>query len=234
LFIVAGVVQYGVLSLVSAGADKIEIPNAGGLVLYLAFVVVIPALVGSFIVGIGAVAVSDRIATGAASIRRSFRAVPVVPAAMSGLLSALLLIVMLFLTGPVLATLMLLPALLGPPVVIQVVALEGLSFSAARTRALELTKGNWGRIPLYLLSISTGIGLLQYIVLGTVVASLDGTALLWTAAATQWVMSSALLPFAAIASLVIYLDLRARKDGLDHETFSAERRASSAGVATPG
>ena len=143
------------------------------------------------------------------------------------------LVLLLFVVGPsveILLTVMILPALLGPPVLVHSIAWEGKGFRDAATRAKNLLAGSWGRVLSALILLSLGAALVQILVL-TMIGGLVGggspdepveyaLALVLEVATTGtvWLFTSA-------AATVAYLDLRARFEGLDPAGLASEADA---------
>ena len=92
--------------------------------------------------------------------------------------------------------------LIGPPIVAQVISLEYRSFSGATTRAGELLRGQWARVALVVL----------------VFVFIAWLVLFMFAYALPLIMS-----FYSAGMLALYLDVRARAEELDLESFAAER-----------
>ncbi len=139
-----------------------------------------------------------------------------------------LLLLVLFL-GPIMRVL-LLPAVLGPPVLVHAVVWERLEFRDAATRAKGLLSGQWGRVLSALLVLALGPALIQIAALTTLtlvlpnlddagfVGSLWATIIVALATAPVWLFTSA-------AGTVAYADLRARAEALDPDTLRVEAEA---------
>jgi hypothetical protein len=108
---------------------------------------------------------------------------------------------------------LLMPLVLGPPIVGQVVALEGLSLRDSIVRARELTEGIRGRIALYLLNIGVGLGILSVLLVGGSMAlALDASDVVRVLIASlyQAAILGALVGFLATVEFTVYSQLRAR------------------------
>ncbi|MDQ3952916.1 MAG: hypothetical protein M3279_08155 [Actinomycetota bacterium] len=139
-----------------------------------------------------------------------------------------LLLLVLFLGG--IMRVLLLPAVLGPPVLVHAIVWERLEFRDAATRAKNLLSGHWGRVLSALLVLAVGPALIQIVGLTTLslvlpdlddagfVGSLWATIIVALATAPVWLFTSA-------AGTVAYADLRARAEELDRETLRAEAAA---------
>lgn len=147
-------------------------------------------------------------------------------AVVSALYVAMPLLTLFLFLGPIVPYI-LLPAALGPPVLIQAIVWEQRDFRAAATRAKNLLAGSWGRVASALLLVAAGAGILAWIVdrglSEVIMAVADGDIVqsIWLAAVG--VLTSALLwMLAAAASTVAYLDLRSRFEELGPEELAAE------------
>lgn len=136
-----------------------------------------------------------------------------------------LLMLVLFL-GQIIQVLVL-PAVLGPPVLVHAIVWEGRDFRDGATRAKNLLSGNWGRVVSALLVLAIGPALVQIVTLtmaGELWPGLDGSSLsdsLWATLAIA-VTTAPVWLFTAAAGTVAYLDLRARFEKLDHAALAAE------------
>ncbi|HEU4481024.1 MAG TPA: hypothetical protein VFS18_03990, partial [Actinomycetota bacterium] len=100
--------------------------------------------------------------------------------------------------------------LIGPPVVMQIVVIEGKPFRVAWPEAKMLASGNLGRILLHLLTVSLGIVLVRSALLGIVGATADGDAgLAAVYVIGQTVVTALTLPLLAACTYVCYLWLKA-------------------------
>lgn len=122
---------------------------------------------------------------------------------------------------------LLLPAVIGPPVLVQAIVWEGRDFRDAATRAKNLLAGSGLRVASAMLVLSIGPALVQIValtVLGELLPGLDGNQLsdsLWATLAIA-VTTAPVWMFTAAAGTVAYLDLRARFEELDHPALVAE------------
>lgn len=136
-----------------------------------------------------------------------------------------LLLVVLFL-GPI-TQLFLLPALLGPPIVVHAIVWEQKGFRDASTRAKNLLAGNWAQVLSALLLVALGAGVLHRIGL-TLVGEfvIDGQASDAAGWLSAWLVLTLLSALAwllsAAAGTVAYLDLRARFEELGPDSLAAE------------
>jgi len=143
----------------------------------------------------------------------------------AGLLVGMLSIAALFLPFGPLGSMVVVPMLLGPPVLAHVIAGEAKSFPEAVVRSRMLLKGNWGRVLFTLLNVAFAPGILQLVVLSVSVAMLadaGGLALL-VLTLIQTLIAAIALPYLAATAFVAYLDLRVRNEGLDWAGLAAER-----------
>lgn len=136
-----------------------------------------------------------------------------------------LLMLVLFL-GPI-AQYFLLPALLGPPVLVHALVWEQLSFRDAAVRAKNLLSGHWLRVTGAIFVLTLGAALLQNLVLVLVstllpeIQDLDLADSIWSIV-TLVVTSAVVWVFTAAAGTVAYLELRARFEELDGGGLEAE------------
>jgi hypothetical protein len=126
--------------------------------------------------------------------------------------------------------LLLLPAVLGPPVLVQAIVWERLDFRDAAARAKSLVSGHWGRVASGLLVLAIGPALVQLVTLagiGEILPELDDAGLadsVWAVIAIA-VTTAPVWLFTAAAGTVAYLDLRARFEELDGAGLEAEAAA---------
>lgn len=155
----------------------------------------------------------------------------------SALYVAMPLLMLVLFLGPIIQVL-LLAAVLGPPVLVHAIVWEGRDFRDGATRAKNLLAGSWGRVASALLVLAVGPALVQILVLTgltQVLPELDGDRLsdsLWATLAIA-VTTAPVWLFTAAAGTVAYLDLRARFEDLDHPDLVAEAETSRE-AASPG
>lgn len=124
----------------------------------------------------------------------------------------------------------LLPAVLGPPVLVHAIVWERLDFREAATRTKNLLAGSWGRVLSALLVLAVGPALVQLVglaLLGEVLpdfSSGDLAGSLWAAVAIAATTAPVWL-FTAAAGTVAYLDLRSRFEELDDVALAGEAEA---------
>lgn len=129
--------------------------------------------------------------------------------------------------------LLLLPALLGPPILVHAIVWEQLDFRGAATRAKNLLSGHWGRVVSALLVLALGAALVQLTaltLLSVALPDLNESGLvgsLWVSIVAG-VFTAPVWLFTAAAGTVAYLDLRARFEELDHDGLVAEADAVAA------
>lgn len=121
--------------------------------------------------------------------------------------------------------------LYGPLIVGHVIVVERVSLQEAWSRTKELSNRHVARIFLYLFCIALLIvlfeGLLGNLVLfGLFDASAKGIGVRATGDALTVLLNTLFLPYLAIAATVIYLELRARKEGLTLEGLQNEWAAT--------
>ncbi|MDP9224257.1 MAG: hypothetical protein M3P18_10445 [Actinomycetota bacterium] len=188
---------------------------------------VLQVVIGGMAVGTAALLVTDRSIGQASTATDAFRkARPHLgPLLAAGLASSLLSIVLLQLLGPL--AFFIHPLLYGPAIVGQVIALEGLDLKAGLARARALLRGEQLRIFMYLFTVALGVNLFNGLVLTAASIGLSyiaNDALGFTVATlAQIVVAAVIVPFIAVAMLVAYFDLRARKEGFGPAELQAER-----------
>ena len=106
---------------------------------------------------------------------------------------------------------------LGPPLLIHAIAIEGLSFGDAWIRMKELMKGEGARIIIYLVSISLGVGLVQIVVVGSLLVGLTEIALgspveLIVSIVVYVVVEALALTYMACVGMAGYLELKSRQE----------------------
>ena len=150
----------------------------------------------------------------------------------SALYVAMPLLMLVLFLGQIIQVL-LLPAILGPPILVHAIVWEGKDFRDAATRAKNLLTGHWGRVVSALLVLAIGPALVQIVALtslGELLPGLDGEQLadsLWATLAVA-VTTAPVWLFTTAAGTVAYLDLRARFEELDHDALVAEAKAVGA------
>lgn len=131
--------------------------------------------------------------------------------------AALLAALILFTIGTALppVALMLRPIFYGPPIIISIVVVEGLSVGAAWARAKQLMKGHWGRVFTYLMTIALGLYLLAssfvFAVAGSMAEGADRTLELLLDGLVVLVLAIT-YPFVAVAGYLAYADLAALEE----------------------
>ena len=108
----------------------------------------------------------------------------------------------------------------------QVVLLEKVGPVAAAARSRRLTKGALGRIFLLLAAFGLLVGAIQYALNVPILALLtvnlpDGGPLVALVRVLQGLITALLAPLFLIATTLLYLDLRFRREGLDIELTAA-------------
>ncbi len=197
---------------------------------YLLLQVVFPAVLASAAFAVAAVVLDEHRRERRAGLREAFarlgpRAKEVVAAGLLSGMISLALVVFLRQWG-----LLLLPLAFGPPILIQVVALEKASLQEASSRAGSITKGSTGRVISYLVSISLALALLNLVFLVTVVGLVQRT--IPTAAETaarfaygilQVSIVAVTIPYLAAASYLCYVQLAAQRDSVEEGPSGIDR-----------
>lgn len=122
---------------------------------------------------------------------------------------------------------------LGPPILIQVIALEGRSFSSAWNRTKELMRGETVRVLVYLLCISLTLGLVVILIVGVTAQALaesdTNEAVSVGLVLLQSVIAGVAFGFMACVAVSTYFELRARKEqGFDATAIEEEPNESEA------
>jgi hypothetical protein len=190
---------------------------------------------GSLIVALAAVVVSEDLRGGRTTVPE---AVTRLRPHRSALVISALYSVILGLTSrlvPVFA--LVLPVLfLGPPILVQVIALENRSAGEAGARAKALLKGHTLRVLGSLFPVILVLRFLELLTLFAVFGTLDALGANVAAEALTVVQGAItglffgllILPFTAALSLACYLDLRARSERLDLASLGQGRPSPAA------
>lgn len=175
--------------------------------------IAIPAFAGTLAL-IAATMVLDESATEAGTWFSRFRNPRLGVALRSALLAAVVASVLLLVPYlGLLLSFLLMPLVLGPPIVGQVVAIEGLSLRGSLARARDLTEGIRGRTIVYLLNIGVGLGILSVLLVGGSMAlALEASDLVRVLIGSlyQAAMLGAIVGFLASVEFTVYGLLRAR------------------------
>lgn len=222
-------VHFGVILFLTEVLDAGD--TAGALAVSLATGVVLATVVGSGLGGLASFVLLRRLAGSAATASAGLaRLRPKLGHVVAGALyvSMPLLALLLFL-GPVVQY-VLLPAALGPPVLVAAIVWEHLDFRDAAVRAKNLLAGSWGRVISTLLMVALGAALLQIVLLTLVTQLLPDDGL----ASSLWMLVSEVMTtgpiwlFASAAATVAYAELRARFEELDRDELVEEAGALAA------
>ena len=200
---------------------------------YLVALVVLPVVIGSIAAGIASVIVVDRFAglrttVGGALAKLRGRLDQVVISGGIGTFLAIVLAV--FLNGAYM--LILLALFIGPPILVQIITIESTNVREGLRRMKELWAGQRLRVFMYLFNIALTTGLVAIMIFLSVAQALttstDFEALdssTYLVEATRGVVFGLCAAIVACAATIMYLGLRAEKDGLDHDEL-AELRAA--------
>lgn len=189
--------------------------------------IVLVALAGSFGLHCATAVLADGVAgraTSPSAAARSLRpqSKDLVSA---GLLVSMLSIAALFLPFGPLGSIVIVPMLLGPPILAHVIVVETKPFPEAVARARVLLGGHWGRALITLLNVAFILGILQLVLLSLSAAALAGAGGIGLVVLTliQTLIAALALPYLAAAGFVLYLDLRVRNEDLGWARLAAER-----------
>ena len=123
------------------------------------------------------------------------------------------------------------PLLYGPAILVQVIVLESTDLKLGLSRAGVLLQGDKLRVFMNLFAFAMGASLLDYLLPGLASVGLSalGNDVIGFSLSTlsQILVTAVVLPFVAVAMLVSYFDLRARKEDLDLTELTAERESAS-------
>ena len=198
-----------------------DIAEGMALPLYLLLAIVLPTVLASIGFGLAAIVLWNRgrtgldadfhptTARGALAGLGSIRKELLACALLAGMIN-LAMAVFLGLLG-----LLLLGLFFGPPILVQVVALERKPLQEAWPRARALLKGRTPRVLLYLLAIALGIGLLSAVtlnVLAQLTESMPDAASYAVLSVLQILAVGLTIPLLACASFVCYRALRAEDE----------------------
>ena len=113
---------------------------------------------------------------------------------------------------------------------IPAVVVEGRSWRHALSRSWSLVDGHWGHVlgTLFLAFVAVSlVGTLINVLVGSLVGTLAGDG--WLARTlVQAAINALTLPYFLTVWVLLYLDLRARKESLDLDTLRADLRTSEA------
>lgn len=219
--------------LVGVGVASVapEDDSVGAAAFLLAATVVIAPVVGSILAGIAAPVFAAELGgirvgstTGWRRVRPRLGAI-----AVAGLYVAIPVLALLLFFGGI-VRIVVLPALLGPPVLVHAIAWEHKDFRDAMTRTMNLLAGHWGRVVAALLLLALGAALLQLLVRGFAAlpqagADFQDVAVFLPALLVEVVTSGVVWLFTTAAATVAYFDLRARFEELGRAELTAEAEA---------
>jgi len=190
----------------------VGLASPGRLELFLAFSaqIILPVVLGTIAMALASVMFAET-GEGALGPRAAWRRITPLTRQMvfSGLFASMIAIWAVLLLREF--GFILMPLFFGPPILIQVIALEKLDLRPARTRAFQLLRGQIGRVLVYLVVIALAIGLLGTALLSTVVVVfdpvLDGAVLAAVFSVFQVLVAALMLPYLAAAEFVCYRTL---------------------------
>ncbi|HEV2754633.1 MAG TPA: hypothetical protein VG318_02500 [Actinomycetota bacterium] len=218
---------------VAVGGVAADDDSVGAAAFLLAATVVIAPVVGSILVAIATPVFAGELgglrvgsSTGWRNVRARLGAV-----AVGGLYVAIPVLALLLFFGGI-VRIVVLPAVLGPPILVHAIAWERKDFRDAMTRTMNLLSGQWGRVLSALLLLALGAALLQLVVRGVAAlpqagADFDRAEVFLPALLVEVVTSGVVWLFTAAAATVAYFDLRARFEELDRAGLATEAQALS-------
>lgn len=216
-----------IASLGGATPGPMGTPGAGSIAAPLAMLLLVPFTV--LMSGAQTKAIADRYLGVPASVAGSYGYI--FQNAGPFLLTALLVSLMI-LGGTVLCVI---PGILAAFVcafATQVAAIEGIYSSAAISRSRELASGQWGRI--FVLGLIVGLLMLiitmvlSFATQGMLVAMLGATGAMVAGQAIDAAINIIVGPFSTIAFILLYFDVRVRKEGFDIELLSRSMNPAGA------
>jgi hypothetical protein len=220
-------IHLGVILLLTETLDAAD--TVGALAVSLAAGVLLATVAGSILSGLASFVFLGRLGGAPANASAGWaRLRPKLGHVVVGALYvAMPLLALLLFLGPVVQY-VLLPAVLGPPVLAGAIVWEHRDFRGAATRTKNLLAGSWGRVISTLVLVALGAAVVQIVFLALVTQVLPREGSL---ASSLWMLVFEVLTtgtvwlLTAAASSVAYLELRARFEDLDREALAAEAGA---------
>lgn len=209
------VVVYAALYVVSSVGSR-SVPSGSEALVVIVARILVPAVAGTLLFALAARVAVGEIASHRVAPRAAIRSLA--PAlrdlAACGIASALLAMVAVMLMGPL--GILVQPLFVGPPILLQVVAVEGRSFRDASTRTRRLLAGEWARLLAYLFAIALVLGNLVVVAAYGLARAGSGLGAAVEVAVLVALLAlpGLLMPFMACAGVVAYVDARVRKEDL--------------------
>ncbi len=216
LFALGGII----VTLLSGALFEVLPATSRSLAIVFFFQLLILAVVGSVLSGRASVMLTRAI-VGEPSDGRA------VSASMGGAVSHLvaasmlsgLLVVVLTMLFQLIGALVGLHIMLGPPVLLHIVAIEKRSFNEALKRVRDLVRGQVLRTFLYLLCAGLLLGMIELVLIrlaeSLVAGALDGMAQTVITAAVVGGLLGLGLSFMSVFNLIVYFDMRTRNENLE-------------------
>jgi hypothetical protein len=237
VFLLAFVVLAVLLNLAIYAFDQTDTSR---ILIFLILVVIGQQIAASLATAVAQVLAADKILGRATRLRDAVREVrsvgsPVLLAAVTSAMLVMLVGLLLPLgASPATSLVQILIGylFLGPPILLTIVLLETRRFAGSTARFKELLAGEWGRVPMYMLTFALGAAMLQLVATGVsillVARGVDTVddlnvwaGLVVLLAGT--LVRSVVLPYLSAVWLVAYCDLRARKEKFDRRALIALR-----------
>ena len=204
---------FGLVALAISVLSLVGLAGLGKAELFVAFLaqIVLPVVIGTYAMAVSAVLFDEAVAGHPIGLKAATDKLGPLrkDVLVSGLFASMIAIWAVILLAQFGFVLM--PLFFGPPILIQVIALERLTLRPARTRAREILKGQTSRVIVYLLVVALLIGLLGTAALGAFLAVADngGSDLLLAGvfSIVQILVAAFMLPFLAACSYVCYTAL---------------------------
>ena len=218
---------------VAVGTVTVSDESVGAAAFLLAATVVISPVVGAILVALATPVFAGELAgirVGSTEAWQRIRP-KLGHVAVGGLYVAIPILALLLFFGGI-VRIVVLPAFLGPPILVHAIAWERKDFREAMTRTMNLLAGHWGRVLSALLLFALGAALMQLAVRGLAAlpqadADFDDWVVFLPALLVEVLTSGIVWLFTAAAATVAYLDLRARFEDLGPEGLEAEAEALS-------
>ncbi len=187
--------------------------------------VVLPTILGTVAFGVATYKLAGAAAGVDVGVGRALRLVRDRMSAflMAGLMAGLVSTLLVITFGNL--WVMLETMLWGPPFLLQALVFEEKRAGPAWKRAKQHLAGQWGRVVLALVCIALGVGFLILAIPNAALIAVQSAPratelVVYGAIAT--IFGALVVPFLAAVELVLYGDLRARKEELDAEGFRQE------------
>lgn len=227
-YLVVIVPWYVVQSLIAGSVLVSDLDRLSGAALALVVVFIIPTVLGSLVTDALALSMAGTVAGRSVSVLEGLhqvrRSLPEFATAglLAGAASTFLMLPPLSLLSVVGGGLAL-GLFFGPPLLAHVMVFERRRLRAAVSRVAMLARGSWLRIVGYMLAVMVLVAILQMFLIAAVSLIVPlGPPASSTAIAVLAAFVALFLPYLTAAWVVVYLDLRSRREGLGRAAFVEE------------